>query len=61
MNLKYCISSNWESSLGDGLNLIADKKIGDTIYSGATSILGTSVSRKLFTARVWTMRRWLRS
>ena len=42
MNLKYCISSNWESSLGDGLNLIADKKIGDTIYSGATSILGTS-------------------
>ena len=40
MNLKYCISSDWETGLKDGLNLIADKKISDTIYSGVASTSG---------------------
>ena len=40
MDLKYYISSDWETGLKDGLNLIADKKISDTIYSGVASTSG---------------------
>ena len=42
MDIKYYISSDWETGLKDGLNLIADKRISNIIYSGAASTLGIS-------------------